>query len=574
MEVRTAGAFVGRLPELQQLGRILDAAQAGRGATVLIAGEAGIGKTRLAAEVARGARERGFEVLLGRSIDLVGTELPYQPLAEALRPLGEVVRSAGSQLGMFEHVLALLTERASGAPVLLVLEDVHWADASTLDLAAFLAHNVDGHRVLLLATHRPDEGGVASAERMHRFADAVRRSGSALALELDPLAREEVAALLDAPAAVTEAIVTRSEGNPFFAEELLAAGGAHGELPRRVRDVLMARVARLDRAAQSLLRTAAAAGRDVSYALLVAVAALPERDVRASLRAAVEHGLLVPEPASGRFRFRHALLAEAVYETVLPGEREWLHARLADELSRSGDADPAELAPHWALAGRAAEALAASVAAAGDAEAVFALAEARGHVERAILLWDAVPDAAERAGCELADLLARAAQLASDAGDAPRAVELTQRGIALGGEHPALLHARLSRFLFESGSADESLAAIERALELVPAQPPSPELAQVLASYASALTVRLAPRRVGRGVPAGAGGGRESPRAGHAVARSHDPRQRARVRRPRRRRARDAGTGPGAGHGARRARGAVSGVHRDHRCAHDARAPH
>ena len=133
----------------------------------------------------------GFEVLLGRSIDLVGTELPYQPFVEALRPLGELRQvdgqPAGSQLRVFEETLALLAERAAAAPVLLVLEDLHWADTSTLDLVVFLAHNLDDRRVLLLATYRADE--LASAERMRRLADGVRRSGSALVLELGPLER-------------------------------------------------------------------------------------------------------------------------------------------------------------------------------------------------------------------------------------------------------------------------------------------------------------------------------------------------------------------------------------------------
>jgi hypothetical protein len=125
-------------------------------------------------------------------------------------------------------------------------------------------------------------------------------------------------------------------------------------------------VARLDRPTQNLLRLAAAAGRDVGYPLRRAVAALPERDVRESLRRAVEHGVLVAEQATGSFRFRHALLAGAVYATILPGEREELHARLADELTRSAAAEPAELAPHWAVAGRSVEALAASVEAARE----------------------------------------------------------------------------------------------------------------------------------------------------------------------------------------------------------------
>ena len=125
--------FVGRARELGELEHALDAARAGTGATVLVAGQAGIGKTRLAAELAGRARRAGFGVLLGRSIDLVGTELPYQPFAEALRPLGQPWQAGrqapGSQVRVFDNTLALLSKCAASAPVLLVLEDLHWADA-------------------------------------------------------------------------------------------------------------------------------------------------------------------------------------------------------------------------------------------------------------------------------------------------------------------------------------------------------------------------------------------------------------------------------------------------------------
>jgi DNA-binding CsgD family transcriptional regulator len=501
MEARANGGFVGRGRELGRLGHALAAAQAGRGTTALVGGEAGIGKTRLASELAGRARGAGFEVLLGRSIDLVGTELPYQPLVEALRPLGALRRvdgrAAGSQLRVFEQTLALLTDRAAVAPVLLVLEDLHWADTSTLDLVVFLAHNLHDRRVLLVATYRADEP--ASAERMRRLAGGVRRSGSALVLELGPLDREELAALLAThagaplPMALTDAIVARSEGNPFFAEELLAAGDRGRELPRGLRDLLLQRVARLDPATQSLLRLAAAAGRDVGYPLLRAVAARPESDLRESLRQAVEHGVLVAEQATGSLRFRHALLAEAVYTTILPGEREELHARLAEELARGATAPAAELAPHWAAAGRSAEALAASVEAARQAEAVFGLAEARSHLERALALWPAVPDAAELVRLDLAALCLWTAELAAQAGAAPRAVELVRRAIELAGQsdprRAGLLHERLGRYLHWSGRADIAIDALERAVELVPPQPPSPERAQALASLANGLAL-------------------------------------------------------------------------------------
>ena len=459
------GAFIGRAGELGRLGRALDAAAAGAGSTVLVAGEAGIGKTRLAAELATRAREAGFELLLGRCLDLIGTELAYQPFVEALRELSACppkpqARSSGSSRTRWR----CSPNAASASPVLLVLEDLHWADTSTLDLVVFFAHNLDERRVLLLATYRADE--LTSAERVRRLADGVRRSGSALVVELGPLEREELTALLAARAAgappataLTEAIVARSEGNPFFAEELLAAAGDREvELPRGLRELLLQRVARLDRRTRELLRLTAAAGRDVGYPLLRAASELPELELRESLRGAVEHGVLVTDQETSSFRFRHALLAEAIYATLLPGEREQVHGRLAEELARGEpQASPAELAPHWEAAGRAPEALAASVAAARESEAVHGLAEALAHLERALRLWDAVPDAAERAGLDLAELCSWAAELAvPDGWGAALPSSSCGAPSSSSGEgdpvRAALLYARLGRYLHASGN--------------------------------------------------------------------------------------------------------------------------
>jgi DNA-binding CsgD family transcriptional regulator len=179
-------------------------------------------------------------------------------------------------------------------------------------------------------------------------------------------------------------------------------------------------VARLNAATQGLLRLAAAAGRDVGYPLLRAVAVLPERDLRGSLRQAVEHGVLVADQATGSFRFRHALLAEAIYATILPGERAELHARLAG-------------------------------------------------------------------------LCAWAAELAGETGAAPRAVELARRAIELVGDRDplraALLHECLGVYLHAAGRTYAGLAAFERAVELVPAQPPSPERAPALAALGTGLAL-------------------------------------------------------------------------------------
>src|SRR6185437_15793744 len=286
------------------------------------------------------------------------------------------------------------------------------------------------------------------------------------------------------------------EGNPFFAEELLAAAEEdNGELPRGLRDLLLQRMDRLDERTKGVLRVAAAAGREVGYALLSATAALPDPDVRESLRRAVEHGVLVAELASGRFRFRHALLAEAIYTTILPGEREELHGRIADELARDQTAAPAELARHWAAAGRKAEALSASVQAAHQAQAVFGLAESHAHLERALELWPAVPDAAERAGIDLAGLLTSTAELASQVGAAARAIQLQRQAIELVSRddpaRAAFFHVRLGEYLYGTGSDDIAIRVLERAVELGAAAPRSREHAYALAPLAGGLMVAL-----------------------------------------------------------------------------------
>ena len=333
--------------ELGELERVLDAARAGSGATVLVAGEAGIGKTRLASELARRARDAGCEVL-ARSLHRSGrhaTAVPAVRRGVASARDAVAGRRAGARLaaaGVRGRRWRCSPSRPRPRPVLLVLEDLHWADTSTLDLVVFLAHNLDGRPLLLLATCSADDP--RSAERMRRLADGVRRSGSALMLQLGPLERAEFTALLAAhaenalPAGLTDAIADRAEGNPFFAKELLAASGEHGgALPQELRDVLLQRVARLDQPTQGVLRLAAAAGREVDYPLLRAAMELAgARPARRAPRAPSRTASWSPSQTTGSFRFRHALLAEAIYATILPGEREELHARLAEELARSG----------------------------------------------------------------------------------------------------------------------------------------------------------------------------------------------------------------------------------------------
>jgi DNA-binding SARP family transcriptional activator len=459
--------FFGRADELARLETALDAASAGDGSTVLIAGRAGIGKSRLVAELGERARRRGATVLDGRCIQLVGVGLPYLPFADALRPVGgsaAIAALAGqlhelprlipdladagapepavgdrtdSRLRLFEEVILVLEQLSAKEPLVLALEDLHWADASTLDLLTFLAHGTARAAILLVGTYRSE--AVRPGDPLQRLASRLIDARAAVSLELDPLDRDAVEALVvegseTAPSeTLVDAIFARSEGNPLFARELLAATfRGDAALPPALRDMLLADVARLDADSRSVLRVAAAAGRDAPYELLTAITPLDELALAEALRQAVEHSLLVPDQSAGTFRFRHPLFAEAVYGTLQPGEREVLHERIARALTEeprlaASGAAAAESAQHWAAARRPGEALAASFQAAKEAEQVSGLSEALGHVERVLELWDEVPDAEELAGVALPAIVSRAAELASMSAD--REDEMDLRGV-------------------------------------------------------------------------------------------------------------------------------------------------
>ena len=450
---RVSTGFVGRAAELAALDAAFEDAVAERGRTLLIGGAAGIGKTRLIRELAARADARGATVLEGRCIQLIGAGLPYLPVVDALRPLcgapqltelvpdlrelprlvaglidgapppSEEESRAQSRVRLFSEVLAVVDRLSSAAVVVLVLEDLHWADESTLDLVAYLAHAVPGRKVLFVASYRSDEAG--AGERLQAFVTSLAGAPDVATRQLGPLSRDEVAAIVAAgsddalPEAMSEAILTRAQGNPFFARELLSATTrGHTALPPGLRDVLLAKVARLDPTARQVLRVAAVTGRDVTYGLLAAVVPADELALAEALRQTVEREVLEPDRSTRGFRFRHALFAEAVYDSLLPGERELLHEQLARALTEEPalaepGAEAAETAHHWAAAGRPLEALVASLEAAREAEAVSGLTEAMRHVERVLELWDAVPGAEELAGFALPSVLDWAAELGS-----------------------------------------------------------------------------------------------------------------------------------------------------------------
>jgi DNA-binding SARP family transcriptional activator/DNA-binding GntR family transcriptional regulator len=495
-----AEGFVGRVDELAELLVLLETASGGDGTAVLIGGRAGIGKSRLVHELGRRARVRGARVLEGRCIQLVGVGLPYLPFVDALRPVAglpaiealagglqelprlvpDLAGAGGSELAdsgriesrlrLFQEVFLVLERLSADRPVVVVLEDLHWADASTLDLLAFLAHGAAKARVLLVGTYRAEEVGFG--DPLKRLASGLVGARSAVTLELEPFDRDTVRALVastgTAPSEqLVDTIFFRSEGNPLFAKQLLAAT-SRGDtaLPPALREMLLADVARLNANARSVLRVAAAAGRDAPYELLRAVTPLDELELAEALRQAVDLGLLIPDQAAGTFRFRHALFAEAVYETLLPGEREVLHERIARALAEEprlalGGAAAAESAHHWTAARRPTEALAASLQAATEAEKVSGLTEALGHVERVLALWDEVPDAEGLAGVALPAVISRAAELASMSADGDEEIDI--RGIVgvLDFDEPVDAATVAARLGVATATAEKWLAALE-----------------------------------------------------------------------------------------------------------------
>ena len=433
--------FVGRRAELERLEQSWAEAAAGRPVTWVVGGDAGVGKSRLVREFVTRATANGATVLIGGCVDLADHGLPFWPFIEAIRthiaelddderadvlgPGGpELTRmlpeltgqpvAVGSAAGasaqgrLFELLLGLLERLAQHRPLVLVVEDIHWADRSTRDLLAFLARTLRTERIMVIATHRADE--LYRGHPLRPFLAELYRARVVRLLELRPFTRDEVADQLAAitgtrpDPALADAIFERSEGNAFYAEELVAVSHEHdgGELPLTLRDILLARVEHRSPVAQEVLRLAAVGGRRVPVRLLAEVSPLPAADLTVALREAVAHHLLVPAGLDG-YAFSHALLREAIYQELLPGERGELHLHYGaaltahPELAGDSAAVPSQLAYHWSAAHDLPQALAACVLAGRAAEARWGFAEAQKHYERALEFWDRVPDAEERA---------------------------------------------------------------------------------------------------------------------------------------------------------------------------------
>ncbi|MEV4312866.1 AAA family ATPase [Actinocrispum sp. NPDC049592] len=501
-------ALVGRGAELDALRSALAAADSGQAGAVLLAGDAGVGKSRLLAELVTTARSTGVTVFTGRCLDVDEAGLPYLPFVEALGQLGEAQRDvarnrpvlnrlvpglgsvagpsedqAMEQLRLFDSVHGLFSDLAATGCVLLALEDLHWADASTRDLILFLMSRLRNQRLLIVCTYRTDD--LHRRHPLRPLLGELSRLPTVDQIQLSPFspsdAVEFVSALSDGslPASTVRKIAERSEGNAFFCEELTAVYGDGAGVPSGLAELLLARVERLSAAARAVVRAASVASTTVTHSSLAAVSSLSSEVLEEALREAVQLNVLVT--SDGGYTFRHALLREAVYGDLLPGERVRLHAGYASIVTSQ-----ALLAYHSLRAHDLPRALDASIRAARVAADMGAPGELLRHLEQALELLGAV-------GSESVDeleLFRNAASAAAATGETERAVKYAQTVVDLSdaiGDPEQAAEARVQLVAVSMPWEHRTMATqsiVEAAWDLVRARPPSATKAKVLALLA------------------------------------------------------------------------------------------
>ena len=524
----TSPVLVGRAAEIAALETAFDAVRQGGPAAVLIGGEAGVGKTRLLSEFADGARAAGARVLAGGCLELGADGLPYGPFTAILRNLvrevgadqiagvlpssGRAIRElarllpeladgqgAGTPASpldiasvatgpaadeararLFEEFLTLLERLAEQQPLVLAVEDAHWADRSSRDLLAFLiGYQRALHNVLIVVTFRSDE--LHRTHPLRPLLAELARIDWVERTELPRLSRgeaEELAAAVLGRAPdreLTDDLYKRAEGNPLFTEELLACEDGCAGIPDSLADLLQQAVRRLPEDTQEVLRIASAGSGSISHALLAKVSGHTEDELIAVIRPAVTGNVLVT--TSDGYAFRHALIREAVHEDLLPGEHSSVHTRFALAI----DADPAlvsggradiERAHHWYSAHSTTGALTSAWQASAQASRTVAHAERLMLLARVLEMWDQVPDAAERIGADHVRVLEEAAEAALDTGEQQRGLAFVEAALAQLDEDTAPVRVAMllrRRYLFrhELGMATD-FDDLDRALRLVP----------------------------------------------------------------------------------------------------------
>ncbi|MCP3816802.1 AAA family ATPase [Streptomyces sp. A3M-1-3] len=541
--------FVGRADELSVLTDALSRAAAGEPQALLVGGEAGVGKTRLVEEFLAEACRRDAVVAVGGCVEIGSEGLPFAPFSTALRALRrqlpqELAAAAAGQedelarllpeLGeaprgphqeestarLFELTVRLLERLAMDRTVVVALEDLHWADASTRHLLSYLFRTLRRGRLVVVATYRADD--IHRRHPLRPLLAELDRLRTVQRIELSRFNRSEVRRQLagilavEPEQALVDDVFTRSDGNAFFVEELACCIGTRCRtgLSDSLRDLLLVRVEALPEDSQRVVRMVAEGGSTVEYPLLLAVARLTEDELIEALRSAVGANILNATADGDGYRFRHSLVREAVSDDLLPGERSRINRRYAEALEADpslvrADERPIRLASYWYYAHDTVKALPAVLEASVAARRRHAYSEQLRLLERAMDLWEDVPAEVRQAlrpadyaevyppcGCDPAttplrrlDLLAEAAVAARLGGERERALMITKKALRLlDGEKDPL---RAAWFWTERSKLIQSLARgdgwaeLGTAQELVRGLPPSAVHAGVLASVAS-----------------------------------------------------------------------------------------
>jgi ATP/maltotriose-dependent transcriptional regulator MalT len=518
--------LVGRSSQLSALESALARVRRGSPSAVMVGGEAGVGKSRLIREFAGRSRGAGARVLVGGCLELGVDGLPFAPfisvLRELVRDLGaagvarllpggsarelarllpEFGEPAGSDDGgeararLFEQVLLLLERLADAGPVVLVVEDMHWADRSSRDLLAFLIRNQPSAvGVLMVVTYRSDD--LHHAHPLRPLLAELGRIDWATRMDLGRLTRPDTGRLIAQIIGrgpdddLLAAVYRRTEGNPLFVEALLDDGELVSGLPESLRDLLVAAVRRLPEETQEVVRVASAGGYRISHGLVAAVTGLDDAALARALRPAVAANVLLAD--SDGYAFRHALIREAVHDELLPGERVHAHRRFAEAIG----ADPALVMPgglvqaaveqalHWHAAHDAIRALVGAWQAAGQAGRALAYAEQLEMLSRVLELWEQVPDASQRIGADHVWVLEESVRAADLACEDDRAIMLAWAALgeidaAAEPVRAALLLATAGHLKYHLGR-DDYAGDLREAVRLVPADPPSAARARVL----------------------------------------------------------------------------------------------
>jgi DNA-binding NarL/FixJ family response regulator len=542
------GPLVGRATELDRLAGLVGLSDGAGGipeSDVLLSGDAGVGKTRLLAELRHRALEAGHRVLVGHCLDFGDSALPYLPFSEAfgrlatespalaqslveaapaiarLMPARRVLPSPSAppdverldrpadgatdeapedphldRPDLFAAVHTALETLGRAQPLLLLVEDVHWADRSTREMLSYLFSRRFTAPVAIVASYRSDD--LHRRHPLRQTASEWARLPAVTRIDLAPLGENDVRSLVESlhPEPLSEravrGIVDRAEGNAFFTEELVQAADLGPDaMPWGLVDVLLVRLDRLDEDARLVVRAASASGRRVPHALLQSVVGDRVTSLDSALRTAVERNVLLAMGNDG-YAFRHALLAEAIYDDLLPGERVQLHAAYMAALQKGGvGGTAAELARHARAANDVVTAAHASVAAGDEAMTVAGPDEALRHYETALeLVTDQEADP-RLEDIDPVELTARACEAAVDAGQTYRAIALArdQLGKLPRGTFP---HKRLRLLRVLAAAAivadidSGALTATTEALQLLEAHPDEKLRARVLSLHARA----------------------------------------------------------------------------------------